>query len=320
MPAMVTKRVPDLAKVKKVSNGLLGFVVGFVLESSLEVCLGPDYRGNNDDFFATVHDSGVTILRFKRNPAFLLFKLRGCKDILVKDYPAGVIAIPLKPYTCKVNLNHGVTSVTVHQFPVIPAYGMTPEKLQGVTLLHDLYVSELDNRQAQILYVVLSRVLALAWLIFTQPLTMEYVRKFVPSVQVLQTVRDLMDRVFIPSYMTVDQAHVFDQWLRTQQRYCAQALRIHDDRAQLRRNYRRNVMDDLAPLATTAPQGPPGSGSSTSLSTATVAAQAASLRLSLSPGPVKRSRSARAAVTVANSEASGGHGSKEPPVKKKPAS
>ena len=221
---------------------------------------------------------------------------------------AGVIAIPLKPYTCKVSLNHGVTSVTVHQFPVIPAYGMTPEKLQGVTLLHDLYVSELDNRQAQILYVVLSRVLALAWLIFTQPLTMEYIRKFVPSVQVLETVRDLMDRVFIPSYMTVEQARVFDRWLRTQQRYCAQALRIHDDRAQQRRNYRRNVMDDLALLAVAAP---PSQRPTTSLATAaTVAAP------SLSPSPTKRSRSARAAGTVASSEAS--EGSKEPPVKKKP--
>jgi cyclic beta-1,2-glucan synthetase len=52
--------------------------------------MGPEYRGNETDFVATVHESGVTVMRFKVNPSYLLFKIRDCNDILVKGYPPGI--------------------------------------------------------------------------------------------------------------------------------------------------------------------------------------------------------------------------------------
>ena len=67
-------------------------------------CMDPEYRGNETDFVATVHESGVTVMRFKVNPSYLLFKIRDCKDILVRGYPPGIVAIPLAGYDCEVKL------------------------------------------------------------------------------------------------------------------------------------------------------------------------------------------------------------------------
>jgi hypothetical protein len=250
MPAMVTKRVKELATLRKISNGLLGFIVGFVLDGKSTPCMGPEYRGNETDFVATVHESGVTVMRFKVNPSYLLFKIRDCKDILVRGYPPGIVAIPLAGYDCEVKMPRAKQKQTlrVYQYPVIPAYAMTPEKLQGVTLHHDLYVSELDNRQAQILYVVLSRILMLAWLILTQPLTMEYVRRFVPPKIVLEEVHKLMNNVHIPVYASKKQREKLTKWRAIENQHYASAMAIHQEREDGRRKQRKSFMDFAASL------------------------------------------------------------------------
>ena len=207
--------------------------------------MGPMYRGEEEHFHAAVHPSGVTVLRFKVSPSFLLFKLRDCNEVLVQGYPPGVVAIPNGAYDCEVKLPNAKqkSTIRVHQFPVIPAYAMTPEKLQGVTLRHDLFVSELDNRQAQILYVVLSRILMLAWLILTQPLTMEYIRRFVPTKVVLEEVHRLMAMVHMPSYAPKEQMKTFFTWRARENRYYEQAMGIHRDRESSRRSRTKTYMD-----------------------------------------------------------------------------
>jgi hypothetical protein len=282
MPAMVTKRITELANLKKVSNGLLGFIVGFIMSHSSTPCMGPTYRGDEEHFHAAVHPSGVTVLRFKVSPSFLLFKLRDCNEVLVQGYPPGVVAIPNGTYDCEVKLPSAKqkSTIRVHQFPVIPAYAMTPEKLQGVTLRHDLYVSELDNRQAQILYVVLSRILMLQWLVLTQPLTMEYMRRFVPTKIVLEEVHRLMAMVHMPSYAPKEQRKKFFAWRARENRYYEQAMGIHRDRESSRRSRTKSYMDFMtstaSPVNTTAtPRATKDTSTSRSLvsSTSTTRAQ-----------------------------------------------
>ena len=170
MPAMITKRIPELEPVQCIANGTLGFIVGFVHQGSDIACMTPSYIDDDRQFRISINDNGVVVKRFKRNPAYLLFKVRGCKRQLVKQYPVGVVAIPLAAYQAKFKPPNAKKerTMTVWTFPVIPAYAMTPEKLQGVTLDNELYVSTLDNRSPQILYVVFSRVRALIYLILTE--------------------------------------------------------------------------------------------------------------------------------------------------------
>jgi hypothetical protein len=229
MPAMVTKRIDELEPIKCIANGTLGFIVGFIHDGAKEPCLSPAYVDDDSQFRITIK-SGVVVKRFKRNPSYLLYKVRGCKRQLVKGYPVGVVAIPLGRYQAKFKLPNAkaLTTMTVWTYPLIPAYAMTPEKLQGVTLDNELYVSTLDNRSPQILYVVFSRVRALINLILTERLTLEYVQKFLPPKEIILIMKDLISRIEIPAYMPADERQQFATWQAWQQVYADAALQIHD--------------------------------------------------------------------------------------------
>ena len=230
MPAMVTKRIEELEPIKCIANGTLGFIVGFIHDGSDKACLSPDYVDDDTQFRVSITAAGVVVKRFKRNPAYLLFKVRGCKRQLVNDYPVGVVAIPLGRYQAKFKLPNAkaVTSMTVWTFPVIPAYAMTPEKLQGVTLDNELYVSVLDNRSPQILYVVFSRVRKLIYLILTERLTLEYVRKFLPPKEIILVMKSLIEKIVLPSYAPAEQRQQFAEWQSKQRLYAQAALDLHD--------------------------------------------------------------------------------------------
>jgi hypothetical protein len=232
MPAMVTKRIEELEPIKCIANGTLGFIVGFIHEGSTTPCLTPNYVDDDAQFRTSVNEAGVVIKRFKRNPAYLLFKVRGCKRLLVQGYPVGVVAIPLSRYQAKFKLPNAkaISTMTVWTFPLIPAYALTPEKLQGVTLDHELYVSILDNRSPQILYVVFSRVRALVNLILTERLTMEYVQKFLPPKELIVLMKSLIDKIEVPVYMPAEERKKFADWQEMQRVYADAALSIHDSK------------------------------------------------------------------------------------------
>ena len=48
--------------------------------------MSPTYVDDDQRFNVSISDDGVVVKRFKKNPAFLLFKVRGCKRLLVKGY------------------------------------------------------------------------------------------------------------------------------------------------------------------------------------------------------------------------------------------
>jgi hypothetical protein len=131
---MVTKRLKALAKVRLISNGSLGFVVGFVHGD-----LPTPHYGNveliDTSIFEITDDliTGVKIYKFKKQPQLILLKIRNCNRQLVKDYPVGVVGIPTTTATVHVQLPHTkkVASMKITQFPMIAAHALTPEKLQG---------------------------------------------------------------------------------------------------------------------------------------------------------------------------------------------
>ena len=233
MPAMVTKRIDDLEGVKCIANGTLGFVIGFVHHNDKTACVAPGYLDDDSRFrLRWTADRNITVKRFVHSPAFIVFKVRGCDRQLVTGYPPGVVLIPLASYQAKFTLPgaEAETTMSVATFPLIPAYAMTPEKLQGVTLSYELYVSVLDARSPQIFYVVCSRVKVLLNLIFTQELTLEYIRKFLPPENIICTVKALLDRIEVPSYISPLQRKKFQEWRTTQRKYANLALQLHDER------------------------------------------------------------------------------------------
>jgi len=83
MPAMITKKIPDLVQLNCISNGTIGFVIGFIHEEGGPACLSPSYVDNDARFKCSIAANGVIVKRFKQSPAYLLFKVRGCKRQLV---------------------------------------------------------------------------------------------------------------------------------------------------------------------------------------------------------------------------------------------
>jgi hypothetical protein len=196
------------------------------------MCAAPNIIDDDSKFRITITEENVTVKRFKKAPAYLLFKVRGCKRQLVKDYPIGVVPIPLASYSASFSLPGAtaLTSMMVTTFPLIPAYALTPEKLQGVTLDNELFVSELESRSPQILYVVHSRVRELEKLVMTDLLTEEYVRKFLPSQYLVQLVSDLIDLIETPAYMPQSERVKFEAWKAEQKTYATAATKLHQDK------------------------------------------------------------------------------------------
>jgi len=232
MPAMITKRIKQLDTLNCIANGTLGFIIGYAHDDSIKMCTAPNIIDDDDKFRITITEENVTVKRFKKAPAYLLFKVRGCKRQLVKDYPIGVVPIPLASYSASFSLPGAtaLTSMMVTTFPLIPAYALTPEKLQGVTLDNELFVSELESRSPQILYVVHSRVRELEKLVMTDLLTEEYVRKFLPSQYLVQLVSDLIDLIETPAYMPQSERVKFEAWKAEQKTYATAATKLHQDK------------------------------------------------------------------------------------------
>jgi hypothetical protein len=228
MPVMITKRIKKLDCLRCIANGTLGFIVGYIMNGQRF----PSPLAVHDDTNFNIHltEDGVTVKRFKTAPQFILLKIRDCKRILVDGYPPGIVAIPLDGYKTKFKLPQAKKKIrmTVTTFPIIPAYALTPEKLQGVTLNHELFVSTLPKRSPQILYVVFSRVRSLAKLVLSESLTPSYMRKFLPPLHVLTLMKTLIENIDIPNYISQDDSDMFTAWKYYQLLYANEAIALHD--------------------------------------------------------------------------------------------
>jgi hypothetical protein len=231
-PSMITKRIKALEKVKRVANGTLGWIIGFSKTVTSKPIMASNIEEDNDnDYIISYTAEGVKIKRFKLTPEYILFKIRGCNDILMSGYPEGVLLIPYAAYSVKIKAPKAKEPkiIRLDQFPIIPAYALTPEKLQGVTLYHDMYITSLSCRSSQILYVAFSRTQSLQQIILTEEVTMNYVRKFLPKRQILTLVTDLMEKIDLPDYIVdfPNEYEKYERWLSLQHDYCNEAWIRH---------------------------------------------------------------------------------------------
>ena len=241
MPVMITKRYKNelsIEKLKLIANGTIGFIVDFT----------PDYdNGSTDeDLYHTRYVNGVKIRRYKLIPKLMWLLIRGCNHVLCPGYPPGIVGLPPLKRSVTIKLPGKKFSIMLTQFPAISANALTPEKLQGITLPHHLFVGKLDRYgfTGQCFYVVLSRVIALLWLVFTEPLEMNYVRKFLPPLSVLYTMKDLMSRINLPSYMTPEQLIAFNNWKQRELTYCNEAIKLVQQKLKRQKKGKNNNDDD----------------------------------------------------------------------------
>jgi hypothetical protein len=103
---------------------------------------------------------------------------------------------------------------------------MTPEKLQGVTLEFELFISILKNWSPQVLYVAFSRVRDLNKLILTEDLTMEYIRNFLPPKAIIDVTKTMLGKIDVPKYIPIDERVKFEIWLEQQIAYSNEASQL----------------------------------------------------------------------------------------------
>ncbi|GMF30590.1 unnamed protein product [Phytophthora lilii] len=133
-------------------------------------------------------------------------------------FPEGVIGLP--PLKIGVRLRHitnlSQSSVTVHQFAVVPAFACTTEKLQGKTCEDGIVVTPLDRRSRgtpyQTLYVALTRAVCLDGLVLTEPITRTYLAKFQLTEVIVSEMQRLVDFVKVPDYISAAEANAFNLW------------------------------------------------------------------------------------------------------------
>jgi hypothetical protein len=234
-PSMTTKRIENLDIIKTISNGCLGFIIGFIHNDNNVPILYTNQRAldrdSNDNYSSIRTVNGVLVKTFKKLPSAIVFKVRNCERVLVEGYPPGIVLIPLTSNTLKKCKLPGATKskyITMEQFRIICAYGLTPEKMQGLTLKHDLYVSRLEARNEMMLYVVFSRVLALKWLILSEEMKMDYVRKFLPKRHLLEVMAILLKSISVPNYITDVEQEKLTTWVKEQLSLCEESLRLND--------------------------------------------------------------------------------------------
>jgi len=107
---------------------------------------------------------------------------------------------------------------------------MTPEKLQGVTLFHKLFIGPLDRPlyKAACFYVTYSRVLEMLRLVLSEPLTMDYVNKFHPPIVVLLKMKELLDMSDFPPYATpIEQRRDMEASVQEEKDLCKASILKH---------------------------------------------------------------------------------------------
>ncbi|KAG1694469.1 hypothetical protein DVH05_028660 [Phytophthora capsici] len=203
MPIMVTRKPPQLADLKATANGTLGTIIGY-------------YPPPNEAESVQVESDDTVVMRLLKAPQLIFVRLHDCDRVLVPGFGAGVIGIPKISASIKPTIDSlGRASITIEQFPIVPAFACTTEKLQGKTCSDGVVVTPLHRKGGvppQSLYVALSRAKTLEALTLTQPLTPDYIAKFKPSEADVEEMQRLISMIREPPYITSTQRTLFERW------------------------------------------------------------------------------------------------------------
>jgi hypothetical protein len=109
-----------------------------------------------------------------------LIRIPNCLNVLSKDCPPGTFRILTARHDVKTTLAGKSLSMKLETFPLVPAYALTVEKMQGSTLdgivLGTLHHASRKSYASALLYVALSRVRRLTDLYLTEPLTLSDIK------------------------------------------------------------------------------------------------------------------------------------------------
>ena len=173
MPVQCTK---NLSRSLKLANGTLGHVIGIQWPRNRNITRS---RGANCDYDVCEYD-GL--------PDYVLIKLIDfAQEALIPGFAPGVV--PVRPTLVKQVKIHIADdrqfTVNIEQVPLIPAFSLTSDKCQGLTvdrmILGPLRHDSRRLPQRTSFYVAMTRVRTMANLFLMEPLTSLYLKYFKPS-------------------------------------------------------------------------------------------------------------------------------------------
>jgi hypothetical protein len=238
MPFMTTERL-QLTKTTTatISKGTLGYIVG--------------YSENTDTTFHDRVEDGVQIRRFASIPSYLLVKIRNSTEQFITSdinssnnewkahFQDGMVALPASRLSIKIDLSNSnittskelkkaqIFNITAMQYPLVPMYACTVEKVQGSTIPDGITIGNLIRKgyKEQAVYVSFSRALMLSRIRLVQPLTPTYLQHFQPTVTIAQQMLKLLQQAHIPDQP--DHLHKITQmqnWLQQRIQYAQNTI------------------------------------------------------------------------------------------------
>jgi len=182
MPIQCTKNV---SKRFRLANGSIGIAV--------------DLQDDPTDDFTTRTEGGYTVVVHTALPEIVYVKLLAYSHIQFhEDLPDGVV--PVRPRR-ESNVLIKITDVRsfivcIIQIPIIPAFALTTEKCQGLTvekmILGPLRHPTRKRPQRSALYVAITRVKSMSQLYLMKPLTLSDLAFFRPDPAALRVTERLL--------------------------------------------------------------------------------------------------------------------------------
>jgi hypothetical protein len=170
MPIMHTRNTQTTIML---ANGTVGRLLGFQTHPSDQGTIPP-----------LDPNTGISFIHHKQPPALLWLQVHQMESHQFHaDWPIG--AVPVLPTEDKISTCTSRLKLTIHQVPIIPAFSVTVDKSQGMTVnamaMGQLRDKHRTNTPRQALYVALSRVRNPNQLRLMEPLTMQMLEKFKPD-------------------------------------------------------------------------------------------------------------------------------------------
>ena len=161
----------------RLANGSLGRVVGFQFPPGC-----PEHRRLCID-----EESASFVNQAARLPDVVYVKLLNDEETYLPDLPPGVVPVrPFEEKEVQIQLPNRKFKVSIKQIPLVPAFALTIDKCQGLTLegltLGPLrHSSRRSPRKTGTLYVALSRAKHFNSVYLLQPLTQAEADYFKPD-------------------------------------------------------------------------------------------------------------------------------------------
>lgn len=182
IPVQCTKNV---SQAMKLANGSIGHVV--------------DFKCASGDSSRTEMLEGIQYQIHTQPPDVVYIKLKDHSHTpLLTSLPTGIAPILARTEKgVKVDMTSRTFSITINQVPLIPAFAITSDKCQGLTVermvLGPLRHSTRRNPQQSSFYVAVTRVKMMKQLYLMEPLSLDFLQYFKPNQDAIAETQRLQD-------------------------------------------------------------------------------------------------------------------------------